>query len=39
MLHARRLSLRHPATGERVEVTAQLPKDFEQALGLLRRRT
>ena len=35
-LHALRLSLPSPATGERVSVEAPLPEDFQRALALLR---
>jgi 23S rRNA pseudouridine1911/1915/1917 synthase len=35
-LHARSLSLPHPATGEEVRVEAPLPEDFQRALALLR---
>ena len=34
-LHARRLALRHPRTGERLELEAPLPDDLEQALASL----
>ncbi len=33
LLHARRLGFAHPASGERVELQAPLPLDFEQFLG------
>jgi len=36
MLHARRLSFRHPKTGAWLEVDAPLPADFKEALELLR---
>jgi 23S rRNA pseudouridine1911/1915/1917 synthase len=35
-LHALRLSLPHPSTGEPVRVEAPLPEDFQRALALLR---
>jgi len=35
-LHARRIKLSHPATGEAVEFTASLPEDLEGVLELLR---
>ncbi len=37
MLHAGELTFVHPSTGEKVTVTAPLPKNFEDALELLRR--
>ncbi|MBR6676836.1 MAG: RluA family pseudouridine synthase [Clostridia bacterium] len=37
MLHAGELTFLHPRTGERVTVKAALPKNFEDALELLRR--
>ena len=36
-LHARRLEFEHPATGERLEITAPLPSDIEATLTELRR--
>jgi 23S rRNA pseudouridine1911/1915/1917 synthase len=36
-LHAERLSLPHPVTGETVEITAPWPKDLEVAVKYLRR--
>lgn len=36
MLHAERLSLRHPATGRTLEVEAPLPEDFSAVLAELR---
>lgn len=36
MLHAERLSLRHPATGRPLEVEAPLPEDFAAVLAELR---
>lgn len=36
MLHAGELTFVHPSTGEKVTVTAPLPKNFEDALKLLR---
>lgn len=36
MLHATRLTLTHPQTGERMSFDAPLPKNFERALELLR---
>jgi len=35
-LHARRLCIDHPGTGERLELTAPLPADLEELLSLLR---
>lgn len=35
-LHARRLCIDHPGTGERLELTAPLPADLEDLLSLLR---
>jgi len=35
-LHARRLCIDHPGTGERLELTAPLPVDLEELLELLR---
>ena len=35
-LHARRLSLLHPRTGRPLQFTAPLPRDFREALRLLR---
>jgi len=35
-LHARRLGLDHPATGEHLEFSSPLPTDLEEARGLLR---
>jgi 23S rRNA pseudouridine1911/1915/1917 synthase len=37
MLHASRLALAHPRTGERMVFEAALPEDFQQALAALRR--
>ena len=39
MLHAKRLSLTHPATGERMVFECPLPSNFEAALRLLREET
>jgi 23S rRNA-/tRNA-specific pseudouridylate synthase len=36
-LHASRIALAHPITGERIEIEAALPKDFEIALRNLRK--
>jgi RluA family pseudouridine synthase len=36
-LHAERLAVTHPATGQRLELTAPLPKDFAVALKYLRK--
>ena len=36
MLHAKRLSFTHPISGERMEFEVPLPKNFEEALRLLR---
>lgn len=36
-LHASRLALQHPATGERLEATAPLPKDLRAVLNQLRK--
>jgi 23S rRNA pseudouridine1911/1915/1917 synthase len=38
-LHAQRLSFRHPSSGRRLTVEAPLPKDFEDLLARLRRRS
>ena len=35
-LHAKRLSLTHPTTGERMEFECELPCDFEKLLNILR---
>ena len=35
LLHAQKLRLRHPRTGEQMEFTAPLPEDFESVLGRL----
>jgi 23S rRNA pseudouridine1911/1915/1917 synthase len=35
-LHAQRLGFKHPATGERIELDAELPADLEAPLKLLR---
>lgn len=35
-LHARKLELTHPATGERLEFTSEYPDDFQKALDALR---
>jgi 23S rRNA pseudouridine1911/1915/1917 synthase len=35
-LHAARLALDHPRTGQRLRVEAPLPADFERALAVLR---
>ncbi|MBK7703015.1 MAG: RluA family pseudouridine synthase [bacterium] len=37
MLHARELRLRHPATGEQLVFTSELPEDFAAVLEILRR--
>ena len=37
LLHAFRLTLTHPCTGERMTFEAPLPEDFENVLALLRR--
>ena len=37
-LHSAYLSLRHPITGERMELTAALPDDLEEKMTALRRR-
>ena len=37
-LHSAYLSLRHPITGERMELTAALPDDIEEKMTALRRR-
>ena len=34
-LHARRLAFDHPVTGDRVEVTSELPEDFARLLAIL----
>ena len=36
-LHAHRLTLTHPTSGEELEFSAEPPEDFQQALGALRR--
>jgi len=36
MLHARRLALEHPATGEKLDLSAPLPEDMSQLLEFLR---
>ena len=36
-LHARAVRLRHPGTGEMIEVTAEPPKDFRAVINQLRR--
>ena len=36
MLHARRLALEHPATGETLELSAPLPEDMSELLEFLR---
>ena len=38
-LHAVRLSLTHPKTGERMEFECPLPENFERALEILRKKT
>jgi 23S rRNA pseudouridine1911/1915/1917 synthase len=38
MLHARRLGLNHPISGERLAFEAPPPPAFEKLLALLRRR-
>ena len=35
-LHAKRLSLTHPTTGERMEFECELPENFEKILSILR---
>lgn len=35
-LHAHKLAIRHPETGERVEFISELPKDLKHALSVLR---
>ena len=37
MLHARELRLRHPATGEQLVFTSEVPDDFADVLEILRR--
>ena len=37
-LHSAYLSLRHPVTGETLELTAPLPDDLEKKMAALRRR-
>jgi len=37
MLHAHTLGFDHPATGERMEFTSEIPDDFEQALESLKK--
>ena len=36
-LHAKKLSLTHPKTGERMTFECELPPEFEKALELLRK--
>lgn len=36
-LHAERIAFVHPASGEKVEVTARLPKDLDQLIRVLRK--
>jgi len=36
-LHAARLRIDHPATGERMEFMAEMPKDFAAVLNQLRK--
>jgi len=36
-LHARRLGFQHPATGQRIDLEAEPPEDFQRALAALRR--
>jgi hypothetical protein len=36
-LHARAVRLRHPGTGEMIEVTGEPPKDFRAVINQLRR--
>ena len=36
-LHARSLGFTHPATGERMELSAEIPEDMVSAIGFLRR--
>ncbi|HSS43693.1 MAG TPA: pseudouridine synthase, partial [Thermoanaerobaculia bacterium] len=38
MLHARRLGLAHPRTGETVRTESPIPEDFREALARLRRK-
>ena len=35
-LHARKLALKHPVTGEPLELVAPLPEEFDQVLEVLR---
>jgi 23S rRNA pseudouridine1911/1915/1917 synthase len=37
MLHARRLTFEHPATGEKLDLAAPLPEDMRDLLGFLRK--
>ena len=37
MLHARRLALEHPATGEKLDLSAPLPEDMSDLLEFLRK--
>ena len=37
MLHARRLMLEHPATGERLDLAAPIPEDMADLLQFLRK--
>lgn len=38
MLHAEKLTLRHPITGEQMTFQAPLPEDFRQILDALSRK-
>ncbi len=38
LLHAARLEFTHPETGERMKFEAPLPEDFQEVLGMLRRK-
>jgi 23S rRNA pseudouridine1911/1915/1917 synthase len=38
MLHARRLALPHPTTGEPLVIESPIPEDFAAVLASLRRR-
>ena len=38
MLHAKRIGLKHPITGEYMEFEAQPPKEFDEVIKLLRLR-
>ena len=39
LLHAKKLILNHPTTGETLTFESQLPKYFEDILGVLRKKS